>query len=486
MTAVAPASTGRLVRIEIKRSAAVWALPLLAALFLFDPFRTASGYPAVWDVRASVVPNKMLSYFIPFAAAFAAWAGSREGRRRMADLVASTAWPAWSRQAAAFVATAALFVLPFLAGVAALYIQTARVVTWGGPPLWPVAASVVTLIAVCAVGFAAGALFPGRFTTPLVTVGVSFVELVAFQRAVSQSGKIFLLSPTTVVPPNDAGVFYPAAPDLAIVQVMFMAGIAIAALSILVLSPRSGMIPGGAGRRARTAAIAAVAAGVALAGTALGLTATATQGVSGWDIPALHDAASDRPIAYTPVCTGTGLRVCLHPAFSSYLDDTAAALAPVAAEIAGLPGAPVRGEEVNSAAQASTGGNGVITGDPSVYQFNMNNNALGYWGFQETNFRETFQQDLLDAFVAPGGARNAYLNGPSYTPAQQAVVIALMRAVGSRPTSNSPFAYNSPINPQVVTAADRFAALPASTRHAWLATHLTALQTGKIALEQLP
>jgi len=482
MTAVAPASAGRLLRIEIKRSAAVWALPLLAALFLYDPFRTASGYPAVWDVRASVVPNKMLSYFIPFTAAFAAWAGSREGRRRMADLVTSTAWPAWARQAAAFTATAALFVLPFLAGVAALYIQTARVVTWGGPPLWPVAVSVVTLTAVCAVGFTAGALFPGRFTTTLVTVGVSFVELVTFQESVSQSGPLALalLSPSTAVPPTDSGVFYPDAPDLAIVQVMFMAGIAIAALGVLALFKARGA------RQARTTAIAVVAAAVALAGTAVGLAATATHGVSGWDIPALHDAASDRPIPYTPVCAGTGLRVCMHPAFSYYLDDTAADLAPVAAEIAGLPGAPARGEEVDSVALASTGGNGVITGNRPVYQFSMNT-MLDLSGFQETNFREILQQDLLDAFVAPSAARNAGVSDtPSYAPAQQAVVIALMRAVGSRPTSNSPFAYNSPINAQVAMAADRFAALPPAARHAWLITHLAALRAGLVTLAGIP
>ena len=470
MTAVA------LVRIETKRSAAVWVLPLLAALFLLDPFRTVSGYPAVWDVRASVVLNRMLLDFVTFAAAFAAWAGSREGRRRMADLLASTAWPAWARQAAAFAATAALFVLPFLAGVAVLYIQTARVATWGGPPLWPVAVSVLTLIAVCAVGFAAGTVFPGRFTAPLVAVGAFVLELVAFKGAVAQSGKWALLSPSTAVPPNDSGVFYPVAPDLAITQVMFMAGIAIAVLGVLALGTARGA------RRARTPAIAAVAAAVALAGTAIGLAGTARQGVSGWDIPALHDAASDRPIAYTPDCAGTGFRVCMHPAFSRYLDDTAAALAPVAAEIAGLPGAPVRGEEVNSAVQASTRGFGVVTGNPPVYQFNMNT-MLDLSGLRETNFRE----GLLDAFVAPDATRNANGNGPpSYAPAQQAVVIALMQAASSRPTSNSPFAYNSPVDGQVVTAANRFAALPASMRHAWLATHLTALQSGHITLAEIP
>ncbi len=32
----------------------------------------------------------------------------------------------------------------------------------------------------------------------------------------------------------------------------------------------------------------------------------------------------------------------------------------------------------------------------------------------------------------------------------------------------------------------RFAALPAATRHAWLAANLTALRAGRVTLEQLP
>jgi hypothetical protein len=463
MTAITPVAAGRLLRIEIKRSVVPWVLPVLAALFLIDPFRTASGYPAVWDVRASVVLNRMLLDFVTFTAAFAAWAGSREGRRRMADLLVSTAWPAWARQAVAFAATAALFVLPFGAGVAVLYIQTARLATWGGPPLWPVAVSVLTLIAVCAVGFTAGAVFPGRLTPPLVAAGVFLLEYIAFKGAVNKSGGWALLSPSTAPPPNDAGVFYPVAPDLAIVQVMFMAGIAIAALGILVLSKARET------HQARTAAIAVVTVAVALAGTAIGLAGTARQGVSGWDIPALHDAASDRPISYTPDCaSGTGFQVCVHPAFSRYLDDTATALAPVAAEIAGLPGAPVRGEEVNSAAQVSPQGFGVVTGNPPVYQFNMNT-MLHLSGSRETNFRE----DFLGAFVAPGAAAN--MGVP--TLAQQAIVTALMKAAGSLAQFGQ--------TPQIA-AANRFAALPPAARHAWLTAHLTALRAGEITLGQLP
>jgi hypothetical protein len=38
----------------------------------------------------------------------------------------------------------------------------------------------------------------------------------------------------------------------------------------------------------------------------------------------------------------------------------------------------------------------------------------------------------------------------------------------------------------VSAAARRFAALPASARHAWLAAHLAALRAGSITLAQLP
>ena len=60
---------------EVRHSAFVWAIPLLAVLFIYDPFRTASGYPALWTLRASVVLDKFWPVCVPFAAGF-----SRLGR----------------------------------------------------------------------------------------------------------------------------------------------------------------------------------------------------------------------------------------------------------------------------------------------------------------------------------------------------------------------------------------------------------------------
>ena len=104
------------------------------------------------------------------------------------------------------------------------------------------------------------------------------------------------------------------------------------------------------GRWLRRAAAVVTAAGVAAAGTAVGLAGTARLTPHGMAIPALHDAANDRPIPYTPVCGhAAGIPVCLNPAYRRYLPDVTAALAPVLGEVAGLPGAPVRATQVAAA-----------------------------------------------------------------------------------------------------------------------------------------
>jgi hypothetical protein len=95
-----------------------------------------------------------------------------------------------------------------------------------------------------------------------------------------------------------------------------------------------------------------------------------------------------------------------------------------------------------------------------------------------TGWRPGFQQGLLDAFLeAP--SRNA---GPApLDAAQQAVEDVLLTAVGSPPLGAS-----SGQTAAISAAANRFAALPASARHAWLAAHLAALRAGTITLAQLP
>ena len=59
---------------------------------------------------------------------------------------------------------------------------------------------------------------------------------------------------------------------------------------------------------------------------------------------------------------------------------------------------------------------------------------------------------------------------------------ALATGNGQVRGSNGP----GPATGPVYAAARRFAALPAATRHAWLASHLAALRAGHLTLAQLP
>jgi hypothetical protein len=495
----------RIAWMEVRHSAFVWAIPLLAVLFIYDPFHTASSYPALWTLRSSVVLDKFWPVCVPFAAAFCAWAGSREGRRDVGDLLGATARPAWTRQLCSLAGTLTWVLAAFLTGVVVLYVHIAQTATWGGPPIWPVAAGAVSLTAVCALAFTLGALFPGRFTAPIVAVGISALALAVFSRAVSEGGtSVFALSPDSVVPWNDAGVFYPVVPDVSIVQVMFFAGAGLGAIGLLGLSPRVGGagwrgaldLASGGGARLRTVATAVFAAGIALAVIGFGLAATAKVSpvTGGVEVPALHVAASDKPIPYTPVCAdaSSGFRVCLHPAFRGYLSQAVAAFGPVIAEVSGLPGAPVRAVEIPGQALPSlvqvANADGFMSGNPPAYEFSMDNAVAQ--APNAAQFQDGFRQDIVHAVIVGSIGQltaSGALQWNAGTPAQQAVVNGLLKAVGSQPYSAcNPYVQQCTQQPQVTAAAARFAALPAATRHAWLAANLAALKAGHITPAQIP
>ena len=154
----------------------------------------------------------------------------------------------------------------------------------------------------------------------------------------------------------------------------------------------------------------------------------------------------------------------------------------MAAQIAGLPGAPTGAREVASV----SGGQDVQSGisvTPPVFEFTGEHVGpmLGqFYGIPDpAGWTHGFQQGLLDAFLTgrpPHPGPVPILLGP----AQQAVEDALLTAVGSQPL-------NAAVNSAGVSAAaQRFAALPASARHAWLSAHLTALRAGAITLAQIP
>jgi hypothetical protein len=504
------APPARLLRLELRRNPMLWLLPVLAAGFWLGVYRPAMASPPFWNVRATDLQHAVL-FLGPLLAGATAWIGSRDGRRGLTDLVGVTAVPRWAGQLTMWAAATWWAEAVYLGGVAVVYGVTAEQAHWGGPLWWPVAVGAAGVATCCALGFAAGALLPGRFTAALAAVLV-FLALGGGAFALQNNATYAQIWPLNVqgaLPPDSYGIFYPYLPDLAIAQLMFLAGLAVAALGALGLSAGAG------GRWLRGAAAALAAAGLAAAGTAVGLAGTARPEAHGIVIPALHDAASDRPTSYTPVCSHSAVPVCMHPAYRSFLPAVTAALGPALDQVAGLPGAPVRVTQVGVTTVQQVSSNGIqiggadIGGSPPVVYLPLAGLSLPGEGGTTAQFVEALRsQDgpaILNALVGlsgqeglPGGADpQGYDVAPppgSRMAAQVAVAAALAKVAGLS-TGGVPVADggrnpagtgSTSVSAAELAAARRFAALPAAIRHAWLVAHLAALRAGRVTLSEIP
>jgi hypothetical protein len=483
-------AAARLLRLELRHNAMLWMLPVAAALFWLTTYRKTMAMPPLWNLRAANLQSGALAAFALPVAGAAAWMGSREGRRHTTELVTITARSRWARLLATWAATTGWAMAGYLGCVAVLYAATAHQASWGGPLWWPAAVAAASLPVLSAVGFAAGTLVPSRFTAPLAAVA-AFFALALSTQPIHGSQSYWQISPLVtgawdIGPDSGVGTFYHYLPDLSIAQVMFLAGIAGAVLGAL------GLPAGSGGRWLRGSAAAVTVAGLLAAGTAVALAGTGRLDSHGMiAIPALHDAASDRPVRFTPVCSQTTIPVCLNPAYASYLPAVAAALEPVLREIAGLPGAPARISQAAATYQQGIG-NGVsvrldgpaISGRPPVYHLLLPDQLPGptvTTGQLASEVRWSAGPSIVASVVG---------DGPGASQAQQAIVAALMRAPGL--PGQGPLPSTGPQPPEVApgtpahAAAGRFAALPVSVRHAWLLRHLTALRAGLITLAQLP
>ena len=345
----APLSVLRLLRIELRRNPMVMILPLIAALFWFDSYRPSTAQQPFWVLRTfwNMGQGHTIVDFGPFVAGMAAWIGSRDRRGGTADLVTTMVRARWTAQLAAWAATVIWAVVAYLVFVGVMFGVYARQGVQGQPPWWWVAVGGTAVAAFSAAGFAVGTLFPSRYAAPLAAFGGFLAMVMSSQTGFrSQTGWALIL-PTNSngnYEQPDSGIFYSYLPDLPIARIIFLAGILAAFLGLLGLPAHAG------GRWLRRAAALVTLAGLAATGTAVGLASTARLTPQGTAITALHDAANDRPIAYTPVCgLAAQMPVCLNPAYQRYLTDVTAALAPVLDQVAGLPGAPERAIQVAAA-----------------------------------------------------------------------------------------------------------------------------------------
>ena len=498
--AAAPVSVARLLRIELRRNTMPWLLPLIAVLFWFDSYRPSTTMPALWVLRTfwNMGQGHTIIDFGPFVAGVAAWMGSRDGRRNVADLATTTARPRWTVQLITWAATAIWAVGAYLVFVGVMFAVYAGQHVQGQPPWWWVAVGAAAVAAFSTGGFAIGAFFPSRFAPALAAFG-AFLALIMS----SQTGFQDTSGWAWILPTNsngnfqpDSGMLYPYLPDLSIARIILMMGLTLALIGLTGLPARAG-----APALRRAAAVVTVA-GLALAGTAIGLVDAAHLGPHGVVIPALHDAANDRPISYTPVCSrAASVPVCVNPAYQSGLASLTIALTPVLREWAALPGVPDRAVQTPAVYDPANGGDGqivTISGRPPVLGIPLG--AVGINGSFGWTGRQVGDELRLLAEHALVGAGNS-----QGTQAQQAVEAAMLQGIGV-PFSQQPGLLSStglpiwarpapdphhadgppPATGPVYGAARRFAALPSATQHAWLAAHLAALRSGQLTLAQLP
>jgi hypothetical protein len=202
----APLTAARLLRLELRRNAMPWLLPLIAALFWFDSYRPSTAMPPYWVLRTfwNMGQGHTIVDFAPFVAGVAAWMGSRDGRRGTADLLTATARPRWTAQLITWAATAIWAVGGYLVFVGVTFAVYAYQGARGGPPWWWVAVGVAAVLAFSAAGFTVGALYPSRFAAPLAAFGA----LVAMGTS-SQIGFSHTSGWAQILPTNSNGNFQP-------------------------------------------------------------------------------------------------------------------------------------------------------------------------------------------------------------------------------------------------------------------------------------
>ena len=162
-------------RIELRRSTAVWAGLLLAATGAFL-LRALNPPYGSW-MEVAVVQRDMMQLTWPLALAAGAWQAYRERRSRVEELVGTTPRPRWRRVqpiAAAMALAAAVGYLLMLAGGAINIEDVGGYVSPGAVPI--VAIGVLAMVGAVWLGLAIGTLLPSPLTAPLLVV-VGFTGL---------------------------------------------------------------------------------------------------------------------------------------------------------------------------------------------------------------------------------------------------------------------------------------------------------------------
>ncbi|MCX4983430.1 hypothetical protein [Streptomyces sp. NBC_00572] len=314
---LAPPRTGRAAPaqnplvIELRRGLGPWTGAAVALTILVTMYGKAPGWQVHWADATNMLHVAAGLLAGPLALAAGCWQGGRDRRRGTTDLWESVPRPPLRRLLVAVAPSALWPAAGVLLADAVCLLATWPYVTAGRPHLELVAADVVAVAALGAVGHVVGRTVRWRLTAPLLGI----VGYVALGIGAYDEGPVRWLSPAA------EHQFFWDRPVwwFGPVSMAWTAGLALTALLAYGLRPA----------RLRLFALVPLAVAVAAAGLVLGL--PQDQG------PWRHDPALARQ-----VCDGGTPQVCLTAVDEGLLPEVSAALAPLNARLKGVPGAPVR------------------------------------------------------------------------------------------------------------------------------------------------
>ncbi|MGH3715241.1 MAG: hypothetical protein ACRDT4_17525 [Micromonosporaceae bacterium] len=406
-------------RHELRRSAALVALPLLFVVPAAAAFSTLWSGFSVWDNATSAV---VTSVFLagPLAAGLAAWAASRERRRRTGYLRLLGARHPLAGPVMELAAALAWSVVAYLAVAVAVFTKTATGgATWGGPNWLWVATGGAGLVLHVIAGYVTGRAVPRPWWPPTVTI----LAYVFAGWNLSQWGEWwYFLSPVTVA---EADVFHQLNTTLLAGQLAWYAGLATAIAALWMLLPT--------GRRLPSATF--LVAGLALTG--LGATTVVQQ----------DQRFYTQQAGFSYQCTSTQPQVCVHPAFASELPALRRGFLALHERVAGTPADFSRVEQ----RQAPGDGGFTISYLPSGA------------GNAHVAVEEYLWATIKPRECPPPGVTDERASDYSF---HQRMVFAWL--------SGGPLDITA-LRPQQQSSLRWFAALPESKRREWFAAHYEEL-----------
>jgi hypothetical protein len=493
-------ATGRLFWIETRRNTGFWAFPLLVGL-AWLAWRINQGTWAHTGVALWPQTSADIAFAVglvgPAAGGLAAWVAGRDRRRGLDELLATTPAPVARRDLTLLAATTLWVLLAFLAAGVYQGVLTAREATWGGPVWPPIFIAALAIAVQAAIGYAAGTFAGSPLTSRLMTGLVPIALFVAQVLPPRLRGDTVMLGPTTgtsshpyenlapwkVVQAIAGSVFWSPRMDLVWPAAAWVGGLGGLALAVMVLRRRP---------RSPVAWATLVAAALAI--------------VAGWTqlvpAPVFAVPSPSRAIAYEPACTQRSIEICVHPAYRSVLDETANLVDPVVRPLAGLPGFPVRAEQVRPDREGDAIGPlelGPVASDrlgilpanantPDVVE--ASNVAVAAVAGQTDWFRTgrlTAAQSALAVWLMRQAGWNLNLADLSWNGAAEGIFLPSIDglAIEKATTREEADAMAEATLTDIVRAADRFGALTPEQQHAWLEANFAALRAGDLSLKDL-